>query len=288
MKVLVCTESRPDSVPAAAFASQLGLIPGADTTLLGLAHSRREVADTEAAMDRVGKQLSAAASLDRVLRVGDPSHEIIKAAGEEDFDLVVLSRHPRRRLPPLVTRSGTQILARSIASHLLLVRNPPDQLRKILVCSSGEMPSIHTLPLAGRLIGPAEADVSLIHVMSQVALRPDSPASELEETAGEAIERKTLEGDRLEQGIQLLTDAGVRAPIHPVLRHGLVVDEVLAEIEDGGYDLVVLGSHYQPGLTRWMDVLLDNVANALLDRVECSLLIIAPVDPDHLKDSAPA
>jgi nucleotide-binding universal stress UspA family protein len=287
MRVLVCTESRPDSAPTAAFASQLGLISGAETTLLGVAHSGRDVADTEAAMTRVGEKLSSAASLELVLRVGDPSHEIIGVAGERDFDLVVLSRHRKRRLPPLVSRSGTQVLARNIASHLLLVRNPPEHIRKILVCSSGETPSIHTLPLAGKLISPAMAEVSLIHVMSQVALRPDSPASELEETAGEAMGRKTLEGDRLEQGIRLLADAGVRTPIRPVLRHGLVVDEVLAEIEDGGYDLVVLGSHYQPGLTRWMDVLLDNVANALLDRVECSLMVIAPLDQSHAKAPGP-
>ncbi len=281
MKVLICTKSQPNSARSAAFASQLGLIRHADITLLGVAHSRQDVPQTEATMEIVGRELNSAASLELVLRVGDAPHEIIRASGEEDYDLVVLSRHQKRRLPPLVSRSGTQALARNIASHLLLVRDPPEQIRKILVCSSGEAPSSRTLPLAGHLIGPSEAAVSLIHVMSQVALRPDSPTSELEETAGEAIERKTLEGERLTQGIRMLAEAGVRTPVQPVLRHGLVVDEVLAEIDDGGYDLVVLGSHYQPGLTRWMDVLLDNVANALLDRVECSLLIIAPIDSDQ-------
>jgi nucleotide-binding universal stress UspA family protein len=281
MRVLVCTESKPDSATSAAFASQLGLIDNSELTLLGIAHSQDDIAATEAVMQRVGEQLNSAASIDHVLRVGDPSHEIMIAAGEKDFDLVVISRHKRRRLPPRMSRSGTQTLARSIPSHLLLVRNPPEHVRKILVCSSGEIPSIRTLPLAGKLIAPADAEVSLIHVMSQVALRLDSPASELEESAGEAIERRTLEGDRLTQGIRLLAEAGVQTPILPVLRHGLVVDEVLTEIESGGYDLVVLGSHYQPGLTRWMDILLDDVANALVDKVACSLLIIAPEESEE-------
>lgn len=281
MRVLVCTESMPDSAMTAAFASQLGLIRNSELTLLGVAHSQQDVAPTETAMHRVGDELNSAASIDHILRVGEPSHEIISAAGEKDYDLVVINRHRRRRLPPRMSRSGTQTLARRIPSHLLLVRNPPDHVRKILVCSSGETPSIHTLPLAGQLIAPADAAVSLIHVMSQVALRLDSPASELEESAGEAIEQRTLEGDRLTQGIRLLAEAGVHKPIQPVLRHGLVVDEVLAEIEAGGYDLVVLGSHYQPGLTRWMDILLDNVANALVDKAECSLLIIAPKESEE-------
>jgi nucleotide-binding universal stress UspA family protein len=276
MRVLVCTESKPDSARAAAYASDLGLIEKAEVTVLGLARTQQDVDATEAAAARVGAELSSASSLERALRIGVPPHEIIEACDEADYDLVVLSRHAKGRLPPIMSRSGTQILARNIASHLLLVRNPPDQIRRILVCSSAEAPSSHTLTTAGELIRQATADVSVIHVMSQVALRPDSPADELEESAGEAMERKTREGDRLSRGIELLAEAGVHPPIRPVLRHGLVVDEVLAEIEDGGYDLVVLGSHYQPGLTRWMDVLLDNVANALLDRVNCSVLIVAP------------
>jgi nucleotide-binding universal stress UspA family protein len=280
MKVLVCTESSPDSAASAAFASQLGLIQEADVTLLGVAHASQDVADTQAAMERVEGQLSSASRLNLVLKIGEPFHEIIQAAGAQEYDLVVLSRHEKRRLPPIMSRSGTQTLARNIASHLLLVRNPPDQVNKVLVCSSGEAPSSHTLTLAGELIRRAAANVSLIHVMSQVALRPDSPTSELEETAREAIDRRTPEGDRLKQGIALLQKAGVEGPIHPVLRHGLVVDEVLSEIDEGGYDLIVLGSHYQPGLTRWMDVLLDNVANALLSRAHCSVLIVAPVNAD--------
>lgn len=276
MKVLICTESTPDSAMSAAFASRLGLIHNSELTLLGVAHSQEDVRATQAAMQRVGEQLNAAASIDRVVRVGDPMHEIISATSEQAYDLVVINRHKKRRLPPHMSRSGTQTLARRIPSHLLLVRNPPEHVGKILVCSSGETPSVHTLPLAGQLIAPADAAVSLIHVMSQVALRLDSPATELEESAGEAMERRTLEGDRLKQGIRLLEEAGVHKPVQPILRHGLVVDEVLTEIGAGGYDLVVLGSHYQPGLTRWMDILLDNVANALVDKVECSLLIIAP------------
>jgi nucleotide-binding universal stress UspA family protein len=279
MKVLVCTQSSPDATGSADLASQLGLIVDADLTLLGIAHSRQDVASTEAAMDRVTRQLDAASSVERMLKIGDPSHEIIEAADQADYDLVVTSRHPKRRLPPIVTRSGTQSLARNIASHLLLVRNPPDRIHRILVCTSGEPPARHTLGVAGNLIRRSKVDVSLIHVMSQVALRPDSPAEELEESAGEAIERHTREGDRLTEGVAILTRAGLSQPIQPILRHGPVVDEVLSEIDDGGYDLLVLGSHYQPGLTRWMDVLLDNVANALLDRVECSVLIVSPAVP---------
>ncbi len=276
MKVLLSTDGSPGSERSAVFASGLRLIQGSQVTLLAVREHSQSEAASLAHLDRLAGGLDRPASVARITRQGDPAHEITLEAQRAPYDLLVLMRHPARHLPPIVSRSGTHVLARRIPSHLLLVRNPPEQPRRILVCLSGEGPSGQTLAAAGGLIRHASVDISLIHVMSQVSLSPDSLAAELEETVGEAIQGQTLEGHRLQEGIEILKSAGVDAPIRPVLRHGLVVDEVLAEVEEGGHDLVVLGSHYQPGLTRWMDVLLDNVASALLDRIPCSVLIVGP------------
>jgi nucleotide-binding universal stress UspA family protein len=91
MRVLVCTESKPDASRSAVFASQLGLISNSELTLLGVAHTQEDVAATEAAMQRVGSQLNSAASIEPVLQIGDPAHEIISASEKKDYDLVVLS-----------------------------------------------------------------------------------------------------------------------------------------------------------------------------------------------------
>lgn len=277
MKVLIPTDGSPRSIQAAALASAMHLVDGAEILLLGLEepHTRRE--EVEASFDELRRRLSGAEVVHQKMRPGDPSRQIMLEASENKFDIVVVGRQPKRRTTPLTRNTGTQELTRKLASHVLLVQNPPERVRRILVCSSGEPPSGHTLSTAGRLIAPTRASVSLIHVMSQVALKPDSPVVELEEDADQAMENATREGDQLKNGLHALAAGGVDSPIEPILRHGLVVDEVLEELNDGDYDLIVLGSHYQPGLTRWMDVLLDDITGELLNRVTCSILIVAPV-----------
>ncbi len=54
----------------------------------------------------------------------------------------------------------------------------------------------------------------------------------------------------------------------------MVVDEVLEEIEAGDYDLLVLGAHRQPAMSRWLDVLLDDVTGELLTKSPISTLVV--------------
>jgi nucleotide-binding universal stress UspA family protein len=54
----------------------------------------------------------------------------------------------------------------------------------------------------------------------------------------------------------------------------LIVDEVINELTEGGYDILVVGSHYQPGQDRWQGTLLDDITDQLLNRAGCSMLII--------------
>jgi nucleotide-binding universal stress UspA family protein len=69
-------------------------------------------------------------------------------------------------------------------------------------------------------------------------------------------------------------DAGVKNDVVFRVRQGMVVDEVLKELLDGGYDLLVVGSHYQPDQDPWQGTLLDDITDQLLNRSSCSVLII--------------
>jgi nucleotide-binding universal stress UspA family protein len=78
----------------------------------------------------------------------------------------------------------------------------------------------------------------------------------------------------IERSTKQLREAGVKNEIVPHIRQGLVVEEVLKEISEGGYELLVVGSHYQPGQDRWLETLLDDITDQLLNRSTCSVLII--------------
>ena len=127
---------------------------------------------------------------------------------------------------------------------------------------------------AGALLQGAKTEIGLLHVMSQVALKPESAPEDLFDTAKTAINRKTREGKHLQDAIQQLRTAGVSSPIVPQLRHGLVVEQVLAELGQGHYDLLVVGAHHQPGQNRWLEILLDDVADRLLNHAPCSVLVV--------------
>jgi nucleotide-binding universal stress UspA family protein len=57
----------------------------------------------------------------------------------------------------------------------------------------------------------------------------------------------------------------------PKVRHGFVIDEILAEAQEGDYDLLIIGAHVARGLSRW---LLDNVTARLLEETQLPVLVV--------------
>lgn len=285
MRVLVYTDGSADAEEAVELLRKLGAAPHTDVTVLGVAERRKQSEDVEASADRIEHDLEQEGSeVTTKLRAGDASKEIVDEAKRGQYDMVIVTRRSHERQPQLKLRSTTGTLARHIPAHLLIARNVPEKLERILICSGAEAPSAETVRLAGLLTAASGADIGLLHVMSQVALRSDSPAEELEETAEEAMDHPTREGHHLQEAIQLLRNEGVTTEIVPILRHGLVVEEVMEEIKEGGYDLLVLGSHHQPTMTRWMDVLLGDVAGELLSKSPISALVIYPREVKPIAD----
>ena len=83
------------------------------------------------------------------------------------------------------------------------------------------------------------------------------------------IERETPEGAHLGALVAVAREHGVRAT--PLIRHGLVVEEILAEARERDYDLVVVGAHGGEGIARF---LLDNVTEAIITGVSQPVLVV--------------
>jgi nucleotide-binding universal stress UspA family protein len=56
-----------------------------------------------------------------------------------------------------------------------------------------------------------------------------------------------------------------------MVRHGLVVEEILAEAQCGDYDLVVIGAHRGEG---WRRILLDDLAHEIINYVDRPILVV--------------
>ncbi|MCZ7668801.1 MAG: universal stress protein [Chloroflexi bacterium] len=77
------------------------------------------------------------------------------------------------------------------------------------------------------------------------------------------------EGALLSHGVQFLHQKDVAAA--PLVRHGLVVNEILAEATSGRYDLVVIGAHPTGG---WQRFLLEDVTAQIVLKVDRPILVI--------------
>jgi nucleotide-binding universal stress UspA family protein len=69
--------------------------------------------------------------------------------------------------------------------------------------------------------------------------------------------------------LDLLTEEGQIG--RAVVRHGLVLDEIIAEAREGRYDLLVTGAHVTPGLNAR---LVDNLSVDILLAANRPVLIV--------------
>jgi nucleotide-binding universal stress UspA family protein len=56
----------------------------------------------------------------------------------------------------------------------------------------------------------------------------------------------------------------------PKVRHGFVVDEILAEAHNGDYDLVIIGAHHK----NKQGFLLDDLAHQIISRADQPILVV--------------
>jgi nucleotide-binding universal stress UspA family protein len=276
MKILVCTDGSPAAEKAALLLFRLAFPSGMNYTLLGVSETDGDQIHLTRSFERIEDLFSGTASqVTRQLRYGSPTEQIKKESEEAEYDLIAIGASGKAR-GISVFRIGTTAhkLARLLTTPLLVARAVPDKIGRVLICTGGETSSLENVKQAGKFLANVKVEINLLHVMSQVAMRLDSPAQDLIDTAETAIERHTREGRHLEQAVGLLRDAGVSGSIHPGLRHGLVVEEVLSELNEGKYDLLVVGGHYHRGKSHWFEILLEDISGQLADQAPCSVLIV--------------
>jgi nucleotide-binding universal stress UspA family protein len=277
MRILLCTDGSPMAENAARLLSDLKLPLDSEMTILGVLVGGVDQVKLRAEADRL-LQISEAAGFKVEIRLqtGKAAETILAEQRRGNHDLVAVGAHHPRLLERTRLGSTTARLLRDLNTPLLIAKEEGIPLRRILVCTSMVEPSLTTVAFGGRLAASAQADVSLLHVMSQVAMLPESPPLDLGATAETAISKHTREGEHLMAGLTALEAAGLQGRARAVLRHGLVLDEVLSEVAGGGYGLLIIGAHRQPGLSRLREMLLEDLASQIVWHAPCSVLVVRP------------
>ncbi len=264
MEILLCTDGSTASIKSAELVQKFGFPSTTRIVILGVLERSMDREKIANSMEQIETILRPHYALSRKIRNGDPIEEILGEALEKSYDLVVVGGGGSQLglLHPQIGFTTAQ-LARKLHTHYLVSRNIPEQIGKILVCTGADVPDSETMRLGGEWIAKTNATIGLLHVIP-ISKTGSSIQGEAKPSHDLLLERANLQ----------LNDAGVKNEIITRTRHGLVVDEVLMELSEGGYELLVVGSHYQPGQDRWLGTLLDDITDQLLNRSTCSVLII--------------
>ncbi len=275
LRILTPTAGTPHCEAAVRQAAHLAALSEGSLTLLAvlrISQSLKGKALLEQAAGMAREEMTAhTLPINSLLRSGQPDKEILREAASGHYNLIVMGSRPwQRRLRSLLGSTSHSVLS-AAPCPVWVAKGKKRTPCNILLCDSGAVSPrlvqrlITTLPalLAWKPV------VTVLHVMSQISAGPDVKDWQLRADAGALVEARTPEGELLEGDAQVLQAAGIECRIK--VRHGLVVEEIMAEAEEGDYDLVVIGGHFYTG---WQDLLLDDLQQQIIACLERPVLVI--------------
>ncbi len=279
MRILV-TSDRPETLERAAEYTRLFAGPDAAIMLMPIYEDEEAAAGDRRQLETVRDDLTE--TLDRPLetehRYGQVVDQILAEAERDRYDLVVLGIHLRRGWGHLRPKLVARKVARQIRVPLLIVFPAWQQLRRILVCTGGEKPAERVVRFAGRLAASAGAEVTVLHVMSQIPMASDAQVEDLAYNTTEVMAYQTREGRHLQRTLDILTDLGLpEERCTTRVRYGFVVDEIVQESEESDIDLVVVGAPTVSADRSWnelRELIQEDVAERVLMDARRPVLIV--------------
>jgi nucleotide-binding universal stress UspA family protein len=206
-----------------------------------------------------------------LIRVGHAAHEIVAESEYGRYDLILLGERAHHDLMSHLLGPTSLYVIDHVTLPVLLAKQQMYPLKHLLLCDSGtrEPKLIHRFHEKLPQFFDLGSDMTVLHVMSQISAGPGVSGQVLRADAVELMKTESPEGKLLTEDLQKLDHYGI--PAHAKVRHGLVVDEIMAEAKTGNYDLIVIGAHRHKG---WQRFLLDDLAHKIVQYAERPLLVI--------------
>ncbi len=145
----------------------------------------------------------------------------------------------------------------------------------ILFCVDGSEESKRALRLAAPFFKKRDFKITLFNVLPEIRESYKHYEKFIEEEIKEVkkVFKKEDEEDHelevINEAEEILKEFGIKAKKKH--RHGDAVEGILQEIEEGDYELVVLGSHGYTGIKK---VLMGSVSSKIMEKSPISVLIV--------------
>ena len=145
---------------------------------------------------------------------------------------------------------------------------------KILLCVAGMPYAEAAVSFGGLIARITQSLVTLLHVAPRLPSFPPQVGGDEEEATGEKV---------LARAREMLVSAN-HLSVDTRLRHGDPTATILAEAQEGDYDLIVMGARKEVGLTQR---LLGSVAQAVVRRALTSVPVVKPAKPEPRPEPCP-
>ncbi len=270
--LLITTNGFQGTWPAIEYGTWLAGILNAKITLLGVTENLNPAAiddhhpleDVFARAVELFQQNEVAYSLE--VQNGNAEDIIPRKAKQGNYIIVLgpLGRPPIRRL---IAGRSIRHLMEEIEQPILYVPGSKLPLKKLLICIGGLGYEVTAEHLAMQMAMKNQAEITLLHIIPPLDL--DYPtARTVSKNWQNLAETDTPIGQSLRQALEIAKNNDLTANVKA--RQGNVVEEILAEVKEGNYDLLCMGSSYSVNSLRQMYA--PNVTAEIAEGAACPVL----------------
>ena len=270
MKILFCSDGSSQAENAVRFGALIAAACQAEASILGIVEKTGHEDTVMQALRRAQEILKEYhLNAELITKAGRPVPESIKRTQETKYDLVVIGAARKGTRGPLCMSARAYKIIESVEPPVLVVIGERTALRRILLCTGGTKQSDATVNFAGEIARRVNASVVLLHVLAE----PPAMYVNLiksEEGVDQLLQSDSKLGRSLHHQKELLEKIGV--PCEVRLPYGLVLDELLEELQRAEYDLIVSGS--SPAHDRLRTYIMGNLTREIVNRAELPVLVV--------------
>jgi len=205
---------------------------------------------------------------DLEIQTGDAGRVIPEKANRGNF-ITVVSPLGRPQLRRWLTGRSFRPLMEQIKGPILYVPEIRLPLKKLLISAGGLGYEVDAENLAFQVATASRADVTILHVLPPTDF--DYPTTRaVRGHMKDLADTDTLLGRSLRKALDIAETAGLNAKM--TTRQGNVVEEILAEIKEGNYDMACMGSAYSAHTLRQLYT--PNVTAEVAEAAHCPVLTV--------------
>ncbi len=195
------------------------------------------------------------------------AEDIIPRKANQGTYISVIGPLGRPQIRRLITGRSIRHLMEEIEQPILYVPMVKLPLKKVLICIGGLGYEVTAEHIAMQMAMKTRAELTFLHIVPHIDMKYPT-AKTVSEHWQTLVDTDTPVGRSLRQAMEIAKNDGLTANVKA--RQGHVVEEILAEVKEGSYDLLCMGSLYSSHALR--QLYMPNVTAEIADNVNCPVL----------------